>query len=289
MNLGVFISQNTGDSFKPLSGLPAMVMDRELLKRGISHPLLIKEPYEEDITAAEEVAGSYITSRRVFTGFDRIISVINTPLSIKAKDGYLITGDSKAPYVRIGDNLWENRLGNRFAFVRAEDGTVLKLIGPSGATHLEPMTFSTNPMMLVMSMMATLVFAITTWLGLWRRFGHVHEPNNTGRWLTAFALAGIGPIILLAAVAANAPGPNDIPYAEAFSEWPMPILKQIALVCSLVSLFGLASFVAMIIGWRNSEWPLLRKVHYSLFSLSYTWLSIMLMMWGLAAYIPFVS
>ncbi len=288
LDIGVFISQNTSDTFKPLSGLPRMIMDRELVLMGAQHPLLRPEPNDDDIIAAKTLAGSYVTSRRMYYGFDRIINITRPPLKLRAKDGLIFSGSSKAPYVRIAENLWENRLGNRIATVVDGDGKVLRLITPGGSVDMEPMRFSTNPMVLAVSLGLTVVFAVSSWLGLWRRFGHSKETSSTGIWLTSLALCGSFPILLLAIVGANIPNPDNVAFAEAFADWPIPVVEYAAMASTVIAIYGAIMLISTYFTWRSSQWNLLRKIHYSLFALSYFSLSCMLVVWGAAAYLPFV-
>lgn len=150
--------------------------------------------------------------------YDPLLSVMDSPLEISAKQGLLIVGDFKAPYTRIKEDLWENRLGNRLAFLRDDDGKIMRLITPADAADMDPITSTTNPMVLVMCLIATIVFSVTSWFGLWRRYGHDVQQNSAGRWMSGLALFAIVPLLVLAVVGSNAPQPNDIRFAQAFCD-----------------------------------------------------------------------
>ena len=145
LELGVFVSQNTSDNFDPLKQTTTLIFDRELRERGELEVMNRRLPTEDDIAAAEEIAGTYLSNRRVYNGLDKILAVVFGTADLSASDGYLMGSSSNTPYVRIAPDVWENRLGDRLSVLRDDNGEVLRIISSSGATDLEPVTFLTNP------------------------------------------------------------------------------------------------------------------------------------------------
>ncbi|MEO1593914.1 MAG: serine hydrolase domain-containing protein [Pseudomonadota bacterium] len=282
LGLGVFISQNTSDSFDPLAGVPTLVFDRELMLQGADDFGKRAAPAEADTALAEQVAGDYITSRRAVTGFEKMFSLLDGAISISADEGRLSVPGVDAPYIRIDDNLWENRLGQRLAVVRGDKGEVVRLIGSSGATDLTPVTFLTNPNTALMAIGATAFFAVTTWLGFWRRVGQQREKTRVGGGLTALALLGVAPLIWMAILAASMGEAYAMSFAELFSDWPPPLIGDFTLAATVAAALGVLLFLGVIPAWSSSGWTLWRKGHYSLFAGSYLAMGILFVMWGVA-------
>ena len=282
LGLGVFISQNAADSFDPLAGVPTLVFDRELMRRGADDFGKRAAPAEADTELAEQVAGDYISSRRAVTGFEKMLALFDGAITVSADEGRLSVAGADAPYVRIGDNLWENRLGQRLAVVRGEDGEVVRLIGSSGATDLTPVTFLNNPNTVLMAIGATGFFAITTWLGFWRRVGQQREKSMVGGGLTVLALLGIAPLIWMAALAASMGDAYAMSFAEIFADWPPPLIGDFTLAATVAAALGVLLFLGVIPAWASSRWSLWRKGHYTLFASCYLAMGILFFMWGVA-------
>ncbi|MFK8051533.1 MAG: serine hydrolase domain-containing protein [Woeseiaceae bacterium] len=288
LGLGVFISQNTSDSFEPLAGLPKRVFDRALRQRGVADFDLREKPAEGDQAIAEGIAGAYLTNRRITTGFLKVLALFDGALEVSAKDGYLLL-PNQAAYLRIGENLWENRDGRRIAIIRNDEGEPLRLMSGLGATHLERVTFWTNPNLVGMAFGVTVLFAVTTWLGLWRRFRHIKEKTATGRFLSLLALLGITPFIWMMVLGAQISDIENLSFAEIFEQWPPPVLLWILTAATLAALFGLLLTLGLPSAWRSTQWNLWRKLHYSLYALSYAFLTTMLVNWGAAPYVVSLS
>ncbi|MEL6950518.1 MAG: serine hydrolase domain-containing protein [Pseudomonadota bacterium] len=282
LGLGVFISQNTSDSFDPLAGVPTLVFDRELRLRGADDFGKRAAPAAEDTAFAEQIAGDYITSRRAVTGFEKMFSLLDGAISISADEGRLSVSGSDAPYTRIADNLWENRLGLRLAVVRGDNDEVIRLIGSSGATDLTPVTFLTNPNTALMAIGATAFFAVTTWLGFWRRVGQQREKTGVGGGLTVLALLGIAPLIWMGALAASMGDTYAMSFAEIFADWPPPLIGDFTLAATVAAAMGVLLFIGVLPAWASSGWSLWRKGHYSLFASCYLAMGILFVMWGVA-------
>jgi CubicO group peptidase (beta-lactamase class C family) len=284
LGLGVFIAQNTSDDFDPLNSVPHLVFDRVLALRGeLPPPITTAEPTEDDIAAAEEVAGRYLTTRRVHHGPLKFLAAMEGPLEITADDGRLIGSHPNAPFVRIGEDLWENRLGARLAFARDEYGRISHVITPGGATDAVPVTWRNDPLLLWGSLGATLLFSITTWLGFWRRVRQQRETHTAGRILSAIALLATLPFVWLGVLAARLPDTDALDFAEVFANWPLPFLADLSLAATVMAGVGLVMVVCAIPAWTSTGWNLLRRIHFMLFAAAYGLLAWSLVNWGLAA------
>lgn len=288
LGLGVFISQNASDSFDPLAGLPKRVFDRAVRARGAADFDLRDKPTDADKALAESIAGGYISNRRVVMGLLKVLALLDGTLNIAAKDGYIILPNQPA-YQRIEDNLWENRDGSRIAVLRDDDGNVLRLLGGFGATHLEPVTFWTNPTIVGVVFGITALFSVTTWLGLWRRFGHIRETTSSGRLLSLLALVAVVPFIWIMVLGAQMEEVKNMSFVEIFDQWPPPLMLWMATAATLATLFGLLLALGLPVAWRSTRWNIWRKLHYSFFAVSYALLGVLLVNWGAAPYVPGIS
>jgi len=285
LDLGVFVSQNSSNHFDALDAVPSLVFDRALALRGEPAPVALAPAVtESDIEAAEAVAGRYLTSRRVFAGPLKILAAMDGVVELRAEDGLLIGRHPHAPYKRIGPNLWENRLGQRLAFVRAEDGSVDHVITPGGATDAVPVGLLTEPRVLAASVGATVLFSLTTWLGFWRRFRQQREKRRAGILLSVIALLATLPIAWLGVTAARFPGPEDLAFADFFSQWPHPFIGRLSLAATVTACTGALLVICLYPVWSRSGWNLARRMHFSLYAVSYGILALSFVNWGLVPY-----
>lgn len=283
LGMGVFIAQNTSDDFAPLASVPLRVFDRELALRGERvSPASLQSAAEDDIGAAEAVAGRYITSRRHFSGPLQLFDAMEGVMELTAQDGLLLFGGHpNAPYVRIAPDLWENRLGQRLAFVRGEDGSVDHVITPSGGTDGVPVDWRADPMTLAFALGATVLFSLTTWLGFWRRVRQQRERRRTGMMLSSIALMATLPIVWLGVLASSLPSPEDLDFAAVFSNWPFPFLADLSLAATLAAIAGAVMAICLIPAWTGSGWNLVRRLHFTLYAVSYAALALLFVDWGL--------
>lgn len=282
LGLGVFIAQNTSDDFDPLQSVPRLVFDRELALRGEwPSNVSTREPSEADIAAAEDVAGRYMTTRRVYHGPLKFLAALDGPIEISADKGRLIGPHPNAPFVRIGTDLWENRLGDRLAFARDADGEVTHLITPGGASDAVPVTWRNDPMILAYALGASVLLSLTTWLGFWRRFRQQPETRKAGTALSIIALLASLPLVWLGVLAANAPDTDALDFSAVFSDWPIPFLAELSMAATIIACTGMVMLLCLIPAWVSSGWNLIRRIHFSLYALAYGALGLSFVHWGL--------
>jgi len=180
--------------------------------------------------------------------------------------------------------VWENRFGQRLAFVRGEDGSVEHVITPAGAADAVPVDWRSDPMLLGIAFGATALFSLTTWLGFWRRFRQQHETRRTGSLLSAMALLATLPVVWMIVVASQVPGPDELAFADVFSDWPIPFLGQLALSATVVAGTAIVLTVCLVPAWARSGWNVARRLHFTLFATAYATLAVFLVIWGLVPY-----
>ena len=285
LGLGVFIAQNTSDDFDPLASVPKLVFDRELARRAELPPSIrTADPTEEDIAAAKEVAGRYMTTRRYYRGPLKFFAAMEGPVRISAEEGRLITPYRNAPYVRIGTDLWENRLGDRLAFARSEDGEITHIVTSGGATDAVPVTWREDPMILAYSLGATVLFSLTTWLGFWRRVRQQPETRKIGVVMSTVALMASLPLVWLGVVAANAPDTDRFDFSAVFSDWPLPFIHDLTFAATILAGTAVLMVLCLVPVWMLPGWNSIRRIHFSLYAAAYAALGPSLTNWGLVSF-----
>ncbi|MBI1392584.1 MAG: serine hydrolase [Alphaproteobacteria bacterium] len=307
LGVGIFVSQNNEQAGAPPNSISLKVIDRELERKGDMpfDRIVVRgaaaspegpgwspakadkaaglEPASDAARNAEEVAGRYLANRRPITGVERFLGS-QAVIEVKAS-GEAIYADrfDAAPFRRLAPDVYENRFGNRIAFVRDEAGDVAYLADHSGTATWERVTGLGDPQTFNIIVAAALAFAVMTWLGLWRRLGRPDATGVTGKALSAFALLATAPLFATVGLLMRTIAPlNDQSYAEIFAAYP-PVGMEMAMhAASATAVLGGALLATIVPAWRGSGWSLWRKAHYLLFAVSYAAAGFMFWRWGLA-------
>lgn len=315
LGIGIFLSQNNEQSAEPIRMVPGLVIDRELMavRPGLLFQPIIAagraeapdtaksettddgpgrtERAEDDKTDAEgnatEVAGAYLSNRRPFTGFEKLFGAQSLMTIVADGELIYVEGSKSTPFRRLAPDLYENRLGSRLAFIRNEAARVVALADGSGTATWERAGGLNSPNALNLSIAAVISFAITIWLGLWRRLGRNPGRADTttpvGRALSALALGATVPVAgVIAALVAFQTGVEGASYADIFADYPPKAATLVILAGSIVAVVGGVLCLSLVPAWRSSGWSLWRKAHFSVFALSCAAAGIVLWWWGLA-------
>lgn len=169
---GAFVSQNGGAG----ASLPLLLPDLILAEIAIDAGLLFPhpEPMPDAAEQAADVAGSYLTNRRPFSGRAQIFGALSPLVVTALPDGALLIPTNKIPapsrFERIGPDLWQNALGDRVAFVRDAEGRVFRMADGTGAQTYDRATGLSNPIWLYAAFGSAGLFSLTTLMGfIWRR------------------------------------------------------------------------------------------------------------------------
>jgi CubicO group peptidase (beta-lactamase class C family) len=267
--IGVFASSNTGGD-----GVGERLANRIFARlTGMDSRALETGPTEAVDLAAYE--GDYVTNRRSFTTLTRA-GVRSVSLSVQAapdEEGVLLArsgGEVRRLTAVPGvPDLFQDPDGQRFRFLR-ERGEVVSVVGAYGTTSSERVGGVDHPRTLNLTGSATVILAITTLLGFWRRWKHVPETTTDGRRAaTAGVVSAVIVFVYVATlVAAMASVAGMAP--NAGPEYPTP-----AVVAAAWSGWGVAAAaVLMLVGlfhaWRGSRWGWFRRLHYTAFALALT-------------------
>ncbi len=309
LGVGVFISQNSEDAYAPIGGLPLLVADRELARdRGAPlFPRIVSKGRAEAADApptegdgeknaeadgsagsdaadnASEVAGVYLSNRRQFTGVEKFFGVLSTQKMIADGEVVYTEGSSHLPYRRLAPDVYENRRGDRIVFVRDDNDRVVRLAGSSGTNTSERVSGLADPKWSMYAAGAALGLSLTTWLGLWRRFGRDDEVTAAGRALSLFTLAATLPLFVVAALIFRFISKVEgLSYAEMFVDYPPGNLGLLIAASSVAAVVGVAAFASILPAWSGSGWSIWRKGHHTAFALAYLVTAAILWNWGLA-------
>ncbi len=188
----------------------------------------------------------------------------------------------------VGEDVFENRLANPIVFERDEDGAVVRFSSVNGANTYERVSADEEPQLLFAAYGAAAFFALTTWLGLWRRLGRGARVTARGRLVSLLDLFAAGWVFALLGVTALAAS-GLAQGLEVIASYPTPGLVAIAVMASLT--VGVAALVvlASVPALAGSGWSIWRKIHHGLFAAAMVWLAWALTAWDLAFHLPITA
>jgi len=282
LNLGIFISQSSSDDRTLISTLPDLIIDYLAAgDRGIGAVAVGVDASER----SDDYAGNYISNRRSFSQFEKLFSADATAevtsgvaggeagalvLSRSDKDQQLL------PVAGVVD-VFQDRYGKRIMFGRDGNGKVTHF---SGDTYsYERMEAFSNPLYLNIGFLAVALFAVTTWLGAWRRWGAVALQTATGKALGVFDLVAAASIFVFFALLVSVitiSGDTD----ALLKNYPPSQIQLMRMFAAFVFFLGSAALVSLIPAWLKSGWSIWRKAHHTLFALSLGFLAVMLVAWN---------
>ncbi|MEM9262073.1 MAG: serine hydrolase domain-containing protein, partial [Pseudomonadota bacterium] len=292
LGLGIFISQNT-ESARAIGAVTRLLIDRAIEERQ-GAPLfdrIIAPKDDEDegagndaaVKNAEEVAGSYLSNRRAYKGFEKVFAIDAVTTFVASGENLYAEGSKHNPMRRLAPDLYEDRFGYRTTFIRNDAGKVVRFAGSSGSSTSERIGKTDGPAGLTYALGALAALIATTWLGLWRRFGRPDETTIAGRALSLIVLVSTVPAIVFAIVLGQfLEKVSNLSYAGIFSDYPPSNMEMVIFLGSLTAVAGLVAFVSVVPAWTASGWSIFRKVHHSAFGIVYLAAGFMLWRWGLA-------
>jgi CubicO group peptidase (beta-lactamase class C family) len=267
LNLGIFISQNSTESFMPVMQFPWIVIDHLL---GKPFQMFLLE--ESDSDNLSEFAGTYLNNRRVFSTFIAALGLTSTatvtPVSGEALTVNLFGEEIYFVQVPGQADLFEDAVGQRLAFIRNDRGKVQALADGTGVHTYERVGFFKNPNTFLGAFGFVLLLSLTTLLGAWRRFGRGDNPGFSSRAAGFISiLTSLAVFIFTAAVAALISSVAGFDISEMTNNYPFTSMYLthytgwLAAIMSLLMLAGLWS------AWTDSGWPIIRRLHYTIFAL----------------------
>ncbi|MEX6632552.1 serine hydrolase domain-containing protein [Hyphococcus lacteus] len=278
LDIGIYVSQNTGGARGLVMGLSDLVLDH-MVGDSFDRPPSDDPAFEE---AAAAYAGSYLSNRRSFTQFEKLFAAANVSVVAPANGGALTVSSGPdvsryAPVPGVADT-FEDSNGNRIVFARNEGGEVTHFVDQSGVHSNERVSLFGSPGFLNMTISLAAFFGLTTWLGAWRRQGRPVIHAATGGLINKFDL--LAAVTVFGFVGAAAGLGIALSSVEILSSYP-------PLVVTLLRVLGYGLFVIALIAigslwptWRQSGFSIWRKLHHSAFALSLGTLAVALIIWN---------
>ena len=275
LGVGVFVSQNAVNASGLVYELPALVMSRFL--PGVA-PGAGRQAHTEDLTP---YVGSYLLNRRSFKDFEKLFAASAFANVAASEDGALLLsfGGETARYTPIGGDVFEDRYGGRVAFGRSGAGAVTHMTDDMGVHSLEKIGASGHPLLFVAALAAAGFFSLTTLAGAWRRQGRGGPKNLMGQRLGGFALlAALVFFVFVGALTVVAIGFTSVDFSN-LPNYPFAVVHWVQATGYAVFAVSLLGLISLAPAWGRSGWSLWRKAHYSVFVLSLSLLSVMLIVW----------
>ncbi len=265
LGLGVFHSQSSTASAAPLLHLVDLIIDHEMDRPAFT-PLLAEE---SDSEALADLAGSYLSNRRVFSSMAAILSLAGvTTVSVVSDNAIRIaSGLDSGLFRRLEGQaeVFENARGARIAVIRDDSGAVLALADSVGVHTLERLARHRHPTLFGLLMALAAVLAFTTLLAAWRRRGgRVRRWHSAGLVSALCALAVIG---LVVAVLRLIIGLSDFDLAELAGQYPPAAMIHLHYAGWLLTALSGLLLLTLLPLWRGSSWSFGRRAHVSLFAL----------------------
>jgi len=279
LDLGIFISQNSAESFMPIMTFPTLVIDHI---RGESYqPFLLEE---SDTDKLDELAGTYLNNRRVFSTFAAVMGLASaaTITPVSGQSLMLSTLGEETYFVQVAGqtDVFEDANGQRLSVIRNDRGRVKALADGMGVHTFERVGFFNSPNTFFIAFGLSVLLSITTLLGGWRRFGRGKNPGFSSR-LTGFIsfLASLSVFTFVAAVVAMAISFAGFDISQMAGNYPSASMLFTHFAGWIVAIFSLVMLVGLWPAWTDSGWPMLRKLHFTTYALVLIFFASQLWQW----------
>lgn len=269
LDLGIFVSQSSRQSWLPVNQLPALIID-----------YLVGCEYQPSLAVAPVAAGTrsdlgglYLQNTRVFSGFGAVFArdwtAQVTPVSA---DALLVRvyGES-LQYRRVAAHrdVFESATGERIGFIR-EGGKVVALIDNSGSFSFEKLGTLADADSLHGALGAALLFSLTILLGFWWRFGRGPAQSQGTAARIAVGTSLLASLCLLAFLTTAAKLQMEISQLGfiGFAEnYPRPTMFHSYYAAWAVAVATIGLCLALPLAWTATGWGLWRRLHYTAFTL----------------------
>jgi CubicO group peptidase (beta-lactamase class C family) len=284
LGLGVFVSQSSTLTATPMNLLPDQIIDRFAAQTTTAAATAALEVQGEDAGPLAEFDGTYLPNRRSFRTFSTVFSSIAaarvtalSPSALRVGSG----GTSKQfrPVVAARDT-FEAADGSRIAFLRDDASRVVALADSAGVHTLERVAFWASPTALFLALGIAVLLSVTTLLGWWRRFGW----GSSEAWVSTLAalsgvIAAFGVLGFALGVGVMAAGMLNVDLSALPGNYPT--LSMFAVHYAGGGVVGLTALmlVTVLPMWWWSGWRLLRRLHFTLFTLVLLCLAFLLWHW----------
>ncbi len=279
LDLGIFLSYNSAHTGAPFMNMPDLIIDH-----AIDHhwqPVLASQD-EEAAEVLAELAGTYVSNRRVFSSFAAVFGLMSTAqISPMNAEAIVIESGGQSSYLQlIAPDLFESASGERVAFLRDDDGRVVALADGMGVHTAERAGWFDNPNTFFIALALAAFLALTSTLGAWRNLGRGRNIGFAARMAGAGILIGVLALVaFIAAVVALITSMADFDISQMPETYPPPSMLWTHYAGWAVAAAAGLMLLAQWPTWSGSGWGLLRRLHFLLFTLATTFLAVMLWQW----------
>jgi hypothetical protein len=282
LNLGIFVTTNT-DTGPSL----AAQLAQHIVGAFYAPPEDLPRPGSPALAANRSVyAGTYLTTRRPYSGLQKFVFLINGQTRIGVTDdGHLLAGGHS--WVPDGPEGQFQRADGpeRSAFTMA-DGRAVRWFPPSGTVAFDRIgPLFQLPTMVVVAALALLA-SIATLVGVFtrdrRESRQTPTQNRAGLVQSTIAVLWLITFVLAGAWASEASDLGNVMY-----HWPGPFVilaSSCALMAAILTLMTILMAPAVWRGGRRVDsWTAWRKLRFTLTTVIFAAFSMMLGLWGALA------
>ncbi|MDT0595268.1 serine hydrolase domain-containing protein [Glaciecola petra] len=280
LDMGVFVSSNMNSSGARGEGL-AWSIARQISKTGTIDKFLAIEGNPE---AAKLVAGNYLNNRRDFTSGAAMFSLASDIQITATDDGYLVfPGTPSVRYAPLNDQIWVSKSGRRIRVVTNEAGEVLRLHSSLGSSTLERISFISTSGALFLGFGGVVLLSMTSLLGMYYRYGRGLTLTPIGKklaWINIASVVSWSTFFASLAFAAMSLSELDITTIDDTSFPPTSVKVAFALSV-LLCLVALLHILSVIPAWFGSQWPIWRRITYTMYAMFSVFAVYLLYHWNL--------
>ena len=279
LGLGIFLSYNSTHASLPFRFMPDLIIDHVIDHRW--QPVLAAAD-EEAADALAELAGTYLSNRRVFSSFAAVFGLMDTVTVAALSDrAIVVSGGGQTVYLQqVSEDLFESVDGLRWAFIRDERGRVVALADDWGVHTAERVGWFGHPNTFFIALTLAAFLAMTSTLGAWHNYGRGRSGGFASRMAGVGVLIGIlAQVLLVAALVALIISLADFDIGRMPEFFPPAAMLWTHYAGWIVAGAGVLMLIAQWPTWSGSGWGLLRRLHFLVFALATVFLSIMLWHW----------
>lgn len=282
LNLGVFVSTNTGTGWDLQSRLPAAVI-RQFYAPSAA-PRLGDPAFVDEAGVYE---GYFLGTRRAYRGLEGFVGRLTAGSEVKVTSRGVLTttheGETRSWIPEGDDHRFVSTTGEEHVAFQVTDGAATSYLPALGVMLYERAPFWSRPVVLAAMSALAAVAAVATLAGLAMRNRREFRQTSIQRLASLLqnteAALWIGAMALFALWASKT---GDV--AGVMFNWPGPLLiiaSACAMVAAVLSLLSLLIAPAIWRGGRRVDsWSALRKASYMVTALIYISFAVLLGMWG---------
>ncbi len=283
LGIGVFITTNGAG----LATAP-QIMARQIVKKIIGGRSKGRPEFIAfSAASAEPFLGSYMTTRRGYSGLIKILSAFAGAgsVSLSPNNGLIINAGGPDEYFPIGNNAFRSpKSGEVVSFTLGEDGRATQYTVGYGHTTMRRTPADTNPQALFAALALASIVAILQFISAWRQRS---EGKSGNFWtlrlsrLTLLAAVSITAVLLalLFVIAEMSSLGRNVIFA-----WPMNSLTLLLALIIIQLLFTLALLAGLVPAFTKSDLNVWRKTHYVLLTLVFVNLMLQFNNWNMIGF-----